>query len=265
MMVVLYNCDIMNSLVIPQTPLVPLAELEVTEDLVLATPHIRRATPEFAHEYGGPLVTAFLEAADEAGQIQEDTLFMCQPTDFYEGGYPKAPRWHFDFPQGIETITDEDFRTGISGCTGLIACMFEVELHSDDTGTVFVQGGDLTLDLSLRDRNREYIPKQSIAKDADAGPTYWWHTQVEDQLQNGSVLYKQRLQPNVVHTYGSNNMHMAPEMRSSTGRRLLMRINTPTGVSGKPAADNFILDPNDQSYPNYVFYPSVNGWYRVRV
>jgi hypothetical protein len=255
----------MSTLLIPQTTLVPLAELGVTEDLVLATPHIRRATPEFAHEYGGPLVKSFLEAADEAGQIQEDSLFMCQPTDFVEGGYPKAPRRHFDFPQGVETVTNEDFQEALFGCSGLIACMFEVELHPDDTGTVFVQGGDIELDMDLRDRNLEYVPKQSIAKDADSGPMYWWHSQVEEQLQDGNGLHEVSIHPNTINAYGSNNMHIAPQMHSGSGRRLIMRLNTPTGTSIRPIADNQLMDPNDPSYPNYVFYRDGNGWRRVRI
>jgi hypothetical protein len=254
-----------NVLHIEQDPLMAIAEIPVSEDEVRQEPTIRRATPEFAYEVGGPVLKRFLDEAASAGHINDNSLVMSQPSDFKSGALSTPQYWHFDFTPGLAPESDESFRSAVYGNVGLIACAFSTEEHPDDIGTVFLQGGEVVLNLNDRDSSREYVPRQNLNPDINDGAVYWWDPIVRQQITTDNNLSVMPLVPNVVYEYGSHHIHRVPVMRSDHGQRVLMRINTPTDPEIKPQPENTCIAQNDPSYPRYVFYEtSPDTWIRHR-
>lgn len=57
-----------------QDPLLELSQVLVSESEVAQEPTIRRATPDFAYEHGGPILRRFLDIAHNAGYIGTNSL-----------------------------------------------------------------------------------------------------------------------------------------------------------------------------------------------
>jgi hypothetical protein len=250
---------------IEQDPLVNIGAIDVSEEDVQQEPTIRRATPEFAYEVGGPILRRFLEIATELGHVHDNSLVMSQPSDFKAGALSTPQYWHFDFTPGLAPETDEEFKEAIYGNTGLITCAFSAEEHPRDEGTLFLQGGEVAIDLADRDRSREYVPRQNLNPDINSGGVYWWDPIVRRQIETNNDLVVVPLTPNAVYEFGSHHIHRVPLMQSDHGQRVLMRINTPTDPNIKPKAENTHIDQSDPNYPRYVFYEtSPDAWVRHR-
>lgn len=250
---------------IEQDPLILVGQLPVTEVEVQQEPTIRRATPEFAHEMGGPVLRKFLDIAYDLGHVHDNSLVMSQPSDFKRGALSTPQYWHFDFTPGIAPTTDESFEPAVYDNTGLIACAFDTAEHPDDIGTIFLQGGKVVLDLAMRDPSQEYVPRQNLNPHINSGRVYWWDPVVREQIEADNGLRIEPLQPNGVYEYGSHHIHRVPVMQSNHGQRVLMRINTPTDPDVKPPTENTLIRQDDPSYPRYVFYEtSPDTWIRER-
>jgi hypothetical protein len=250
---------------IEQDPLALLGQIPVTEADVRQEPTIRRADPEFAHQMGGPVLRKFLETAYDLGYVHENSLVMSQPSDFKRGALSTPQYWHFDFTPGRAPTTDESFKEEVHGNTGLIMCAFDTDEHPNDIGTIFIQGGEVAIDLAQRDPSQEYVPRQNLNPDINDGRVYWWDPIVRKQLEADNQLVTMPLEPNGVYTYGSRHIHRVPVMQSDHGQRVLMRINTPTDPAVKPTAENTFIPQDDPAYPRYVFYEtSPDTWRRER-
>lgn len=250
---------------VEQDPLNLVSRLSVTEAEVRQEPTIRRAAPEFAYEMGGSVLRGFLNTAYNLGYVHDNSLVMSQPSDFRIDALSTPQYWHFDFTPGRAPTTNESFRSEVHGNLGLIACAFDTSEHPRDIGTIFIQGGEVTIDLAKRDPSQEYVPRQNLNPDINEGRVYWWDPIVREQLETNNRLKTMPLQPNGVYAYGSHHIHRVPVMQSDHGQRVLMRINTPTDPDVKPTVENTLLRQDDPKYPRYVFYEtSPDTWRRER-
>jgi len=239
-------------LTIKQDPVLQIGELQFSEDEIAAEPYLRRASPEFAHDVGGPITKRFVELADKAGRIQPGSLVRSQRTPFVEGSYPTPPQWHFDFIPGVQPSCYESLNRAIYSNTGLIVCLFDQELHPDDTGTLFLADGEVMLDLDKRDEQNEYVPGKNFADGTKGGHVYWWDPQTRRQIAAGDIATTP-LVPGGVYGYASHNMHHVSQMRSSFGSRMLLRMNNPTDPEFIIVPENKAIFPGDDNYPAYVF------------
>jgi hypothetical protein len=119
----------------PQFPLVRISHLPwVTESDLSQEVTIRRATPAFAHQWGGPVTRAFLEHAKRAGFIHPNSIVMAQVSPFVMGAGSTPPYWHFDYTQGHGPTEDDDtFWPAAYDHTGLIMCAFDTAQHPVNT------------------------------------------------------------------------------------------------------------------------------------
>jgi hypothetical protein len=250
---------------IKQDPIVSVGHIYVTEEEVSKEPTIRRATYEFAYEFGGPILRKFLDIAKASGHVHPNSLVMSQPSDFKKGALSTPQYWHFDFTPGVVADSDEEFENEIYGNTGLIMCAFDVKEHPEDLGTLFLQSGEIHLDLNKRNKKEEYVPRQNLNPNLNSGRVYWWDPIVREQIEKNKSLKVEPLKPNVAYEFGSHNIHRVPVMKSNHGQRVLMRINTPTNPRIKPKAENTLIHQTDPNYPRYVFYEtSPETWIRER-
>jgi hypothetical protein len=129
---------------------------------------------------------------------------------------------------------------------------------------MFLQGGEVVLNLADRDRSREYVPRQNLNPNINDGTVYWWDPIVRQQIAADNDLVTP-LVPNGIYEYGSHHIHRVPVMRSDHGQRVLMRINTPTDPEVNPRPENTYIAQDDPKYPRYVFYAtSPDTWVRRR-
>lgn len=217
----------------PQPPLVPAGLLTgVTDDALADEATIRAASPDFAYEQGGPITRQFLDAAYRAGAVHHNSLVMAKLSHFVYGMYSSPPQWHCDFNQGPGARDAADFVRLTASHTGLIACAFDTAAHPEDEGTLFLTGGAVDLDLALRDPARDYG-----APDSETGRLFWYHWPVVDAIESGCVRIAPA-QPNTVNGYAAANLHNVPVMRSGSGLRLILRINTATDQGFRPTYKN---------------------------
>lgn len=160
---------------IEQNPLIKVDQLgEIDEAEIAREPYLRRASPEFAYEVGGPILRVFLEIAYTDGYIYPNSLVRSQPSMFKEGAYPTPPHWHFDFIPGISPTSHNDFEEAVYSNRGLITCVFDTVKHPDDDATLFLAGDAVELDLAKRSESREYVPGKNFDPRTMSGEVYWW-------------------------------------------------------------------------------------------
>jgi hypothetical protein len=236
-------------LVLDQDPLQQVGDLPwIREADVLNEPTVRSASVATAYEHGGPITREFLDIAEAAGLIAANSIVMSQRTPFVSGAYSTPPHWHGDFTQG-RGPRRQPFADAIRDNTGVIAVLFETSKHPDDKGTIFIQGGPVTLDLARQD-GREYKGREAFLG-AETGELEWQHEQIEAQLAAPDTpLRTFPLQPNTLYTFGSHNIHRVPQMLSDGGARLVMRVNTPVDPSARPAIKDNVFPPGAE--PQYV-------------
>jgi hypothetical protein len=260
----------------PQFPLVRISHLPwVTESDLSQEVTIRRATPAFAHQWGGPVTRAFLEHAKRAGFIHPNSIVMAQVSPFVMGAGSTPPYWHFDYTQGHGPTEDDDtFWPAAYDHTGLIMCAFDTAQHPDDQGTLFLEGhstedalagiGSVVLNLFGRDSDREYIPKQNTTRSIESGRLYWYHWPVEGQLAACPDLTVRPLRPNSIYFYAASHVHCVPIMRSDWGRRVVVRVNTPVNPTFYPPIENLLFSVEPE--PVYVFrMVGPDRWVRQRI
>jgi hypothetical protein len=246
---------------VDQPPLAEVTRLPwITEDVLATEPSLRRASLEFAYKYGGEIVRAAIDIADNSGELADNSVVMVQKSVFVPGFYPIQPEWHFDYTPGRTPTSDNaTFEPAIYDSTGLVMCAFDINDHPNDTGTVFLQGGSVELDLETR---RPGVGGRSKVNQQVSGQNNWYDAAVRSQIkEDGSTLLATSTRPNTLYSYTSRNLHFPSLMRSVGGTRAIVRINTPVDKTVGIKIKNTFYQPSDE--PRSLFHEGEPGhWVR---
>lgn len=193
--------------------------IELTEKEISSEPNFRRVNPDFAWRHGGEIVKMFLRSMD--GNLSDRTRILVRRTPFQNGFHPSAPDFHPDTIPGLpaqEIILLQKYPMQIHQ-----GVFFQKDRHPDDTGSVFLKG-TVTLDTSMETKDKTYSGVSHV--DRKEGFFHWYHSQIIDQLNDGT-LEEYSLPGNQIHRYSSVNFHRCPQLYSTGGSRLLIRVDNP--------------------------------------
>ncbi len=215
--------------------------LPVSNDLIDREVVFRRFNPTSVESMGGQYAKRLLAVAGSLGMVRDTTRIMVQKTPIVAGTFPDIPQWHLDCIPGLPARLAQTIRDKIDG---LICVILDTETHPNDRGTLFLEG-DLHLDMN-EEADSDYVPGSHLS--LDSGRINWIHPQVEKQL--GKNLNASHLIPNTIYRYSSDQFHKAPVMVGNSGKRLVIRLNTPPdNFLGEVPVNNQIITPE----PSYVF------------